>query len=82
MRSKQGYNYGGVEGLKKAKTDGRHLFDFNFEQQADILADSYVALHTLNQTRNKINAEDSGVLGYFANLARETPTRKFWSDLG
>lgn len=41
QRTKEGYNYGGAEGLQAALSDGRTLHDFNLEQQADIVADYF-----------------------------------------
>ncbi len=39
--SKAAYNYGGLQQLSNYKKQNRTLFDFNFEQQADIVADYY-----------------------------------------
>lgn len=36
-----GYNYGGGQALRRAREAGWTLFDFNLEQQADIVADYY-----------------------------------------
>lgn len=41
--SPAGYNYGGPEALRRAQAAGNYLWDFNLEQQADIVAD-YVRL--------------------------------------
>lgn len=37
--SKEGYDYGGEEALKKALAEGQDLLNFNLEQQAEIVAD-------------------------------------------
>ncbi|MBP6396247.1 MAG: hypothetical protein KA340_00090 [Saprospiraceae bacterium] len=37
QKSKEGYDYGGIEGLAQAINEGKGLFDFNFEQQASII---------------------------------------------
>ena len=37
-----GYDYGGVEALQRARAQGKHLRDFNREQQAQIAQDYYV----------------------------------------
>ena len=37
-----GYDYGGVEALQQARMRGKHLRDFNREQQAQIVQDYYV----------------------------------------
>ena len=37
-----GYDYGGAEALKQARAQGKHLRDFNREQQAQIVQDCYM----------------------------------------
>ena len=37
-----GYNYGGVEAIQKKLTNKERLLDFNFEQQADVVADYFL----------------------------------------
>ena len=37
----ENYNYGGVSNLIAIKADEGSIFDFNLEQQADIIADYY-----------------------------------------
>lgn len=41
QRTPEGYDYGGVETLKKALRVGEKLWDFNYEQQGDIVADYF-----------------------------------------
>ena len=41
QRTKAGYNYGGLVGLQAAKESGKKLNAFNYEQQADIVADAW-----------------------------------------
>ena len=41
QRTPEGYNYGGLKQLKITKNNGGNLADFNYEQQADIVADYY-----------------------------------------
>ena len=41
QHSKTGYNYGGIKQLKKYKDQGKSIFAFNLEQQADIVSDYY-----------------------------------------
>ncbi len=38
---KEGYDYGGVSELKRALKEGKAFFDFNYEQQADIVTDYF-----------------------------------------
>jgi hypothetical protein len=40
----EGYNYGGAEGLRQARLQGRHFCAFNREQQASIVQDYYLYL--------------------------------------
>ncbi len=37
----EGYNYGGIENLRRARRLGKKLTDFNYEQQGDIVADYF-----------------------------------------
>ena len=48
--STAGYNYGGVGALLRARAAGQTLLDFNYEQQADIIADAF-RLRTGRQPR-------------------------------
>lgn len=41
QRTAMGYNYGGPLVLQNAADDGKSLLDFNYEQQADIVADYF-----------------------------------------
>lgn len=41
QHSKAGYNYGGAVQLKRYRKQGKTIFDFNLEQQADIVSDYY-----------------------------------------
>jgi len=62
-----GYNYGGVEALKKYK-DNLRLFAFNFEQQADIIEDYYRWSKNI-PLQWAMNASDVG--GLLAGYAEE-----------
>lgn len=42
QNSKEVYNYGGFQGLKKAIANKKGLYDFNFEQQASIIEHFYM----------------------------------------
>jgi hypothetical protein len=37
----EGYNYGGIAALRKARKEKKNLLDFNYEQQGDIVADYF-----------------------------------------
>ncbi|MFK7934402.1 MAG: hypothetical protein AB8G22_12895 [Saprospiraceae bacterium] len=41
QHSEMGYNYGGVEALKEARSNQQTIYHFNLEQQADIVMDYY-----------------------------------------
>jgi hypothetical protein len=41
QRTVEGYDYGGVEHLRRAVEEGRGFLDFNYEQQGDIVADYF-----------------------------------------
>lgn len=41
QKSTMGYDYGGVEALQKAKKQQLSLLNFNYEQQADLVADYF-----------------------------------------
>jgi len=55
-----GYNYGGVERLKLAKEDNKHIVDFNREQEAQIVEDFF-------HYRNEMDCETLKVYAYFVN---------------
>lgn len=44
QRTPEGYDYGGVAGLRRMAEQGRGLHDFNFEQQGDVVADYFCLL--------------------------------------
>lgn len=41
QRTAEGYNYGGTTALKKAIREHKKLWEFNYEQQGDIVADYF-----------------------------------------
>ncbi len=45
QRTPEGYNYGGINGLRQMAEQGRGLADFNFEQQGDVVADYFCLLN-------------------------------------
>ena len=47
MHSAAGYNYGGIAELLRARGRNETLHDFNYEQQADIIADAFRLRHGL-----------------------------------
>lgn len=67
QRSKEGYDYGGVEYLYQAMNRGMSLLEFNFEQQADIVEDYYRLLKNASAAGPMVLS----IYGYFANQVRE-----------
>lgn len=65
QKSKEGYNYGGMENLYHQMLKGNTLTHFNFEQQAEILEDYYRALSESNHSPMVKN-----VFGYYVNMIR------------
>jgi len=65
QRSPEGYNYGGVFVLHQAQKAGRHLLDFNYEQQADLVADYFRIKNGWRPRWGSGTAEDLGVYEYF-----------------
>jgi len=45
QRSSEGYNYGGLPGLRLAVQQNKRFIDFNYEQQGDLVADYFRILH-------------------------------------
>lgn len=63
QRSSEGYNYGGSPNLYQVMLRGGSLFDFNFEQQADIIEDYY----KMKQNPAKAGPMLLQTYNYFAN---------------
>lgn len=67
------YDYGGEQGLRDALAQGKTFEQFNFEEQADILADYYVAQR---------NGADTSAYDPYVNSARSLgPTTTSWPPL-
>lgn len=65
QRTPEGYNYGGVNRLRETFNQQGNIRDFNFEQQADIVAD-YYRLHQNGQVRwGRAEAPDLHYYTYF-----------------
>lgn len=65
QRTNAGYNYGGGEAIKNAAMEGLSLIDFNWEQQADIVADYYCLQNDLKPRWCK---PDKSYLPYFQRI--------------
>ena len=65
MHSKAGYDYGGLACLKEVKAQNGSLFDFNYEQQADIVADYYRIKNGYSPNWGNAIYQDLSVYEYF-----------------
>ncbi len=70
--SPEGYNYGGVEGLRSAIGKGKKLTDFNYEQQADIIEDYFRLLVGLPPSWGWANSHDLETYAHFAKQLAAT----------
>lgn len=61
----QGYDYGGLEGLRAAKSTGKGLTSFNREQQAQIVEDFYLIKTGRHPMFSSGTAEDLPLYAYF-----------------
>lgn len=71
QKSRRGYDYGGVEMLKKMKARNKNLEVFNFEQQAEIVQDYFRLKNNLPPKRGAATAADLPVYEWFARSVRE-----------
>ncbi len=71
QRSAAGYNYGGVVALRRAQKTGKRLLDFNYEQQADIVADYFRLKNGWQPRWGRGTAEDLEVYAFFVGQLRE-----------
>ncbi|MEM9990514.1 MAG: hypothetical protein AAF738_02055 [Bacteroidota bacterium] len=71
QRSKEGYNYGGVEALWQAIHTKRNLWDFNYEQQGDIVADYFRLRQGLAPRWGKATWVDLQVYEYFVQQLQQ-----------
>ena len=71
QKSKQGYNYGGIEALRASKELGGRLVDFNLEQQAEIVGDYYAIREGLKPAWGKGKTADLPIYDYFVAQVRE-----------
>jgi len=65
QRSKEGYNYGGVEALRSSMEKNGKFTDFNLEQQAEIVSDYYAIREGLRPVWGKGTLADLPVYEYF-----------------
>jgi hypothetical protein len=72
QHSKEGYNYGGLERLKRYQKEGKTIFSFNLEQQAEIISDYYNLKNGYPLHYSQATYSDLAVYEYFVNQVRET----------
>ncbi len=71
QKSRRGYDYGGVEMLKKMKARNKNLEVFNFEQRAEIVQDYFRLKNNLPPKRGAATAADLPVYEWFARSVRK-----------
>lgn len=62
QRTAAGYDYGGFLALKTAMAQGAKLTDFNYEQQADLVADWYAVMDGADEERKSIYGKLCAIL--------------------
>lgn len=71
QRTPDGYNYGGVEALKKAIEIDKKLWEFNYEQQGDIIADYFRISHGQLPCWGNATEKDLDVYEHFVMQLQE-----------
>lgn len=72
QRSNAGYNYGGVAQLERYRMQGKTIFDFNFEQQADLVSDYYRLREGYSPRWGQAQYADLATYEYFVQQLRQT----------
>ena len=70
QRSKEGYNYGGVEALRSSKENSGKIKDFNLEQQAEIISDYFAIREGFKPSWGKATKSDIPVYDYFLSQVK------------
>ncbi|MEM1328751.1 MAG: hypothetical protein AAGI23_22535 [Bacteroidota bacterium] len=70
QRTQEGYDYGGLEALLSAKASGKHFWDFNYEQQGDIIQDYFRLSQGKNACWGNGAPDDLAIYEYFAEEMR------------
>jgi len=68
QHTKMGYDYGGIEGIKSKVATGANLFDFNLEQQADVVADCFLLQQGYAPQWGRANLEDLIIYQHFLKV--------------
>lgn len=70
QRTREGYNYGGLEVLKAAKSNGKKFWEFNYEQQGDLIADYFRLSQGKAAYWGNATPNDLPIYEYFAEQMR------------
>lgn len=71
----EGYNYGGLESLKVAKANGKKFWEFNYEQQGDIIADYFRLSQGKVAYWGEAKPQDIAIYEHFATQMRNYSSR-------
>ncbi len=72
----QGYDYGGEQALRKAVAEGKDIRSFNYEQQAEIVADYFRLMHGLPGKYLPKHTDAYPLLASLVRAVRESPSAK------
>ena len=70
QHSKSGYNYGGIHSIKKKIATGKTLFDYNLEQQADIVTDYFLLKNNYSPQWGTANRNDLATYAFFISVIK------------
>ncbi|MEL6945484.1 MAG: hypothetical protein AAFO82_22755, partial [Bacteroidota bacterium] len=70
QRTQEGYNYGGVTALQMAIQTNKKFWEFNYEQQGDIVADYFRISHGYSPCWGRGTIDDLWVYEYFMEQVR------------
>ncbi|MEM9848526.1 MAG: hypothetical protein AAF847_11590 [Bacteroidota bacterium] len=68
--TREGYNYGGIEALLVAKKTGKKFWEFNYEQQGDIVSDYFRISQGWQPRWGNANIDDLDTYEYFLDQMR------------
>jgi len=69
-----GYNYGGIDAIRAKMDIGETLLDFNFEQQADVVADCFLLRQGFAPQWGAARLNDLVVYENFLRILNESTT--------
>ncbi len=74
QHTKMGYNYGGIDAIRAKMDIGETLLDFNFEQQADVVADCFLLRQGFAPQWGAARLNDLVVYENFLRILNESTT--------